>query len=265
MPCVLANLMRVLCLILLQGPAWGADRLQRALGSASQRMAALLGLSSWQGLERVQQAQPQQQQAAFLAEPVGASSWGGPSARRLAQSSGLVPVALLPAADNGTVVVDGYSGLPRALNSSQQLPPVCGADGAPPTGYPADAACLGSLVLRTAGTQVDLLLSLGGDAAFPAVLPTGDVFSIVGNASLIGVTRGAGACVCRPALHGLACSRNAGASLRRRRCLPSLCFCCKDGARLSLSGRARRRSPRPLNVASSPAQTRCPGLQMGAP
>lgn len=169
-----------------------AERLQWA-----RRWAALLGLPTWQQPEQEPQPQPSsqalwQQQAAMHAEPLGSMPAGRPAARRLSQSSGLVTVALLPSADNGTVVVDGYSGLARALNSSQQLPPVCGADGAPPPGYPADVACLGSLVLRTAGTQVTLLLSLGDGAVLPANVLPADALSISGNASLIGVTRGAG-------------------------------------------------------------------------
>ncbi|KAL4434011.1 hypothetical protein ABPG75_000452 [Micractinium tetrahymenae] len=182
-----------------QGAAGVAARLQQALASARQRMAALLGLPAWQQPAQQEQVQPssqpqhwpqqqhhQQRPQEVLAGPAA----GRPSARRLAQASGLVPVVLLPASGNGTVMVDGYSGLARTVNSSQELPPVCGADGAPPPGYPADAACLSSPVLRTAGTQVALLLSLGAGAAIPENVLPADALTIVGNASLIGVTRG---------------------------------------------------------------------------
>ena len=146
----------------------------------------------WQALggaaQRLQRQQhPLQPGGALLPGAAAAAHTAARRRRRLSPAGGQVPVWLSPPSEGGeSVVVDGSSGRARPLNASTRLPPACGADGAPPPGA---TACLRDPVLRTGGTEVLLLLTLGGGAAIPQGELPFDAFTIAGNATLVSVSR----------------------------------------------------------------------------
>ena len=100
-----------------------------------------------------------------------------------------VSVTLAPlsgaAASGGsqTVVVDGYSGLARAINATSAAP-VCG------TAAAASATrCLRNPVLRTAANQIVLVLTLGSGGALATGGSIGPAISLSGNASVASTRR----------------------------------------------------------------------------
>ena len=82
-----------------------------------------------------------------------------------------------------TVVVDGYSGLARAINATSTAP-VCG------TAAAASATrCLRNPVLRTAANQIVLVLTLGSGGALATGGSIGPAISLSGNASVASTRR----------------------------------------------------------------------------
>ena len=106
-----------------------------------------------------------------------------------ATPAGPVPVLLGPLAGAGagggsqTVVVDGYSGLARAINSSTAAP-LCDSAAAAGGGR-----CLHNPVLRTAANEIVLTLSLGGGGAWATRGDIGAAVSLSGNASVASTRR----------------------------------------------------------------------------
>jgi hypothetical protein len=177
-------------------------------GAAAAAAAAAAALQPWQSrlagrlqqlMQRVassftamQAQQPAPASAGVeLRGPAAAAAAGG-RLRQLAETADTVPVILYPSVAGQVVVVDGYSGLARPLNGTEDVP-ICPADG--DAGSEADAAaagasaCLRDPVVRTADDQIRIAMLLAGGAAIPeGVLPIA-AFVLGGNATLTSVTR----------------------------------------------------------------------------
>lgn len=161
--------------------------------------------------------------------------------RQLVQTAA-VPVVLVPLAGSSeTTVVDGYSGIARAVNAST-VAPICGT---PEADAGSVRACLRNPVLRTAAQDLVLTLSLGGVAQFVGGANVSAAISLTGNATVASaVQRGVGRCCCnclplrRVPLHALY-----ALSLRAllHSCAAARRPCCVRAAPLLVQARSSRR------------------------
>lgn len=130
----------------------------------------------------------------------GRHAGGGSIGRQLTQASTAifdtpspplppVPVTLAPLSGAGaeggsqTVVVDGYSGLARAINASSAAP-VCGSAAAASA-----SRCLRNPMLRTAASQIVLVLTLGSGGTFASGNSIGPAISLSGGNATVASTR----------------------------------------------------------------------------